>query len=178
MARRAPSVGARDGIDWQIDDRQVRKVLRTMHDQVNDFRKYWEPIIDVINETNAHRFDTRDGGSWRPITSEKYERWKYRHNGGQTLVLSGVLRRVMTDKTSYGQNITRGRDKLTIRYFRGPGGGEASGANIAMVHQRGLHKGLPIRKVINPDEPVLRKAMGDALSQVARDWEREWASGR
>lgn len=167
MARRNPRVGGKsDGIQWIIDSDDAYKALRTMVKNVDDFRPFWEPIADAVREDNAKRFQSKDGGTWKPLTA-KYAKWKAAHAGGAPLMqLEGTLLSAMTEQGDSGQKVSKGRKEMTMRFFAWSGRGKRT--NVAAEQtKRG-------RKVLNANSPYLRKAMGDAAGEVALKWKREW----
>lgn len=173
-----------DGIEWIVDDKSAQAAIKTMLRNVDDFRKHWEPIIDAINESNAQRFESQDGGTWAPLANRKpsYAAWKAKHYpGGKILQATGELLDVMTNKKNKNQRIVRGQKELRLYYFRNAHRGGATNAagrtNLASIHQGGKGK-MPARKVINENSPLLRKAMGDAAGEVAKAWAAEWEAGR
>lgn len=159
-----------EGIEWIIDDRQAQDACKLMVRNVKDFRRYWEPIIDAILADNKQRFDSNDGGSWKPDTA-RYMKWKVRHGHGIKLLhLTGTLYKALTEKGDYGQKVTRGREALTIRFYGSAHHGTRTNT-AAEQAKRG-------RKVVNPDSPYLRRAMGKAAGEIALQWKREWEMTR
>lgn len=152
---------SRDGIDWTITDESAYRALRLMVKNVTDFRPYWPEVEDAIREDSAQRFDTSDGGTWKPLTA-KYAKWKAAHGGGRLLELSGALRASFTEKGAEGQKVTRGQRQLLFRSQYGKPGV----ALAAHQHRR--------RRLINERSPFLRKRMGDAASRIALEWKRQW----
>lgn len=156
---------SRDGIDWTITDDSAYKALRSMTKHVEDFRPFWPRIEEAIRDDNAQRFATRDGGTWKPLNA-KYLKWKAAHgHGTKVLELSGGLKASMTEAGAQGQKVRRGTRELLWRTDYG-----VEGVALAAFQNRR-------RKLINENSPFLRKRLGDAASQIALDWKRQWDGG-
>lgn len=155
---------SKDGIDWTITDESAYKALRQMVKNVSDFRPYWPRIEEAIREDNAARFASRDGGTWPALTA-KYAKWKAAHGGGRMLERSGGLFQSLTVDKAEGQKVRRGPRELLWRTEYG-----VAGVALAAHQSRK-------RRLINERSPFLRKRLGDAASQVALDWKRQWDRG-
>jgi phage gpG-like protein len=127
-------------------ERFVRGFNRYVED-IHDFSEVFEMLYKDFQTIEKEQFDSEGGRSekWKAL-SPSYAVWKVRHHPGKPiLVLSGALRRSLTEGSGETGN--------AIKIIDGVGKKASFGTlnRLAEYHQNGMGR-LPVRKVVDLKE--------------------------
>lgn len=155
-------------IRFEVDGEvQFNRQLRSLQDDVKDFRPAFELIYAEFLETESKQFGAEGGFEgnerWKRL-SEDYEKWKSRHFPGKPILeLRGHLKRSLTQKGADGAVYRATEKELEM----------GTSIGYAIWHQRGTAR-MPARKPIELSEAqkkrwvaIMHKTFKDKIDRSA-----------
>lgn len=136
--------------------------LNRLAERVSDFRRHWQPNIDIRLRHQRDWLDTRGDGTWPKLTDTYLERKSHDPKAAfvEILQLTGHLYRSLTQEKAADAVVEEGKSSLIM----------GTSDPLGRIHHEGKGR-VPVRRVISIEDDEIREhkeALYESVADVAR----------